>query len=129
MFLLWWLDLSCIYIGSLGLLYQSSPSYSPVCPGDTVVFTCNTNTGVVSWADNSDGTGSIGFSSNAIGQPPRQIGIFKVALISVNGMMFVSTATVDNVTHSQSSSNIYCSADTINYNEMETLTVRSMLWS
>ena len=95
-----------------------------------MVFTCNTSTGMVSWADNSDGTGNIGFfSSNAIGQPPRQIGIFKVALISVNGMMFVSTATVNNVTYSQSSSNIYCSADTVNYNDMETLTVRSMLQS
>ena len=92
-----------------------------------MVFTCTTNTGIVSWADNSDGTGNRGFSSsNAIGQPPRQIGIFKVALISVNGMMFVSTATVDNVTYSQSSSSIYCSADTINYNDMETLIVRSM---
>ena len=93
-----------------------------------MVFTCTTNTGFVSWADNSDGTGNIGFSSsNAIGQPPRQLGIFKIALISVNGMMFVSTATVDNVTYSQSSTNIYCSADSINYNDMDTLTVRSKL--
>ena len=112
----------------LGLLYQSSPSYSPVCPGDTVVFTCITNTGYIFWADNSDGTGALGYtSSNAIGQPPRQLGIFKIALTSVNGIMFVSTATVDNVTHSQSSSNIYCSADAMNYNDMDTLTVRGKL--
>ena len=112
----------------LGLLYQSSSSYSPVCPGDNVVFTCTTNTGMVSWANNSDGTGALGYtSSNAIGQPPRQLGIFKIALISVNGSMFVSTATVDNVTYSQSSSNIYCSADAINFNDMDTLTVRGKL--
>ena len=93
-----------------------------------MVFTCTTNTGMVSWADNSDGTGNIGFfSSNSIGQPPRQLGIFEIALISVNGMMFVSTATVDNVTYSQSSSNIYCSADTVNYNDMGTLPVRGNL--
>ena len=93
-----------------------------------MVFTCTSNTGIVSWTDNSDGTGSIGLSSsNAIGQPPRQLGIFKIALISVNGMMFVSTATVDNVTYSQSSSNIYCSTDTKNYNGMNTLTVRGKL--
>ena len=87
-----------------------------------MVFTCITNTGFVSWADHSDGTGAIGYNSaNAIGQPPRQLGIFKIALTSVNGMMFVSTATVDNVTYSQSSSNIYCSADAINFNDVDTL--------
>ena len=93
-----------------------------------MVFTCTTNTGFVSWADNSDGTGPLGYNSaNSIGQPPRQLGIFKIALISVNGSMFVSTATVDNVTYSQSSSNIYCSADGINYNDMDTLTIKGGL--
>ena len=93
-----------------------------------MVFTCTTNTGFVSWDDNSDGTGSIGYTSaNAIGQPPRQLGIFKIALTNVNGMMFVSTATVDNVTYSQSSSNIYCSADGINFNDKDTLTLRGEL--
>ena len=93
-----------------------------------MVFTCTTNTGLVSWTENSDGTGALGYNSaNAIGQPPRQLGIFKIALTSVNGSMFVSTATVDNVTYSQSSSNIYCSADAINFNDMDTLTVRSKL--
>ena len=93
-----------------------------------MVFTCITNTGFVSWADTSDGTGALGYNSaNAIGQPPRQLGIFKLALISVNGSMFVSTATVDNVTYSQSSSNIYCSADAINFNDIDTLTIRGEL--
>ena len=64
-----------------------------------MVFTCTTNTGFVSWTDNFDGNGALGFSgSNSIGHPPRQFGIFKIALISVNGNMFVSTATVDNAT-------------------------------
>ena len=93
-----------------------------------MIFTCTTNTGFVLWADNADGTGALGYNSaNAIGQPPRQLGIFKIALISLNGMMFVSTATVDNVTYSQSSSNIYCSADAMNYNDIDTLTVRGEL--
>ena len=92
-----------------------------------MVFTCTTNTGLVSWTD-SDGNGALGYNSaNAIGQPLRQLGIFKIALISVNGSMFVSTATVDNVTYSQSSSNIYCSADATNYNDMDTLTVKGEL--
>ena len=117
----------CHYL-IIGLLYQSSPSYSPVCPGDTVVFTCTTNTGFVSWADNSDGNGKNGYNkANAIEQPPKQLGIFKLALISVNGSMFVSTATVDNVTYSQSSSNIYCSTDGMNFNDMDTLTIRGEL--
>ena len=93
-----------------------------------MVFTCTTNTGFVSWAENSDGTGKNGYNSaNAIGQPPNQLGIFKLALTSVNGMMFVSTATVDNVTYSQSSTNIYCSADAINFNATGTLTIRGEL--
>ena len=93
-----------------------------------MVFTCTTNTGFVSWADNSDGTGSIGYNSdNAIGQPPRQLDIFKIALTNVNGMMFVSTATVDNVIYSQSSTSIFCSADGINFNDKDTLTLRGEL--
>ena len=116
------------YIQNVGLLYQSSPSYFPVCPGDNVIFTCITNTGYIFWADNSDGTDNIGFSgSNAIGQPPQQLGIFKIALTDVNGSMFVSTATVDNVTYSQSCTSIYCSVDSMTYNKMETLIVRSKL--
>ena len=88
-----------------------------------MVFTCTTNTGFVSWADNSDGTGLIGYNSaNSIGQPPKQLGIFKLSL-HVNGSLFVSTATVDNATYSQSFSNIYCSADAMNFNDMDTLTV------
>ena len=93
-----------------------------------MVFTCITYTGFVSWDDNSDGTGALGFSSsNAIGQPPRQLGIFKIVLISVNGSLFVSTATVDNVTYSQSSTSIFCSADAINFNDTGTLTIRGEL--
>ena len=92
-----------------------------------MVFTCIKNTSHVSWTDKPDGHGAVGYSADGIGQPPRQLGIFKLTLISVNGSMFVSTATVDNVTYSQSSSNIYCSADAINFNDMDTLTVRSEL--
>ena len=91
------------------------------------LINCTTNTRFVSWADNSDGNGAVGYNSaNAIGQPPRQLEIFKLALISVNGTMFVSTATVDNVAYSQSSTNIYCS-DAINFNDINTLTVRGEL--
>ena len=83
---------------SLGLLYQSSPSYSPVCPGDIKIFICTSNTGYIFWAEMSTGTGALRYtSSNAIGQPSRHLGIFKIALICVNRMIFVSTATVDNV--------------------------------
>ena len=93
-----------------------------------MVFTCTTNTGLVSWTDKPDGNGPLGYNSaNGIGQPPRQLGIFNIALTSVNGSMFVSTATVDNVTYSQSYSNIYCSADATNFNDMDRLIVRGEL--
>ena len=94
-----------------------------------MVFTCITTTSKIYWADNSDGNNAWGYtSSDAIRQPPRQLGIFKIVLTNVSGMMFISTATVDNVTYSQLSTNIYCSADLMSgYNDMDTLTVRGKL--
>ena len=53
-------------ISLTGLLIQSSPSYTPVCPGDTVIFTCTTSTtGQLFWSLNSQGTGEIGYSTGS----------------------------------------------------------------
>ena len=89
-----------------------------------MVFTCTSNTGYIRWTDN-DGTGAVEYSrSQQIQKQQKQLGIFKLALTSVNGMMVVSTATVDNVTYSQSSTNIYCTGKPLVYNDTDTLTVR-----
>ena len=113
-------------ISLTGLLIQSSPSYTPVCPGDTVIFTCSSTTGRVSWALNSDGTNSIGYTnSDQLDAPPTQLGIFTVDLVSANGSNFTSTATVHNVTISQTGTDIYCAIEIGNFNQMDTLNVRS----
>ena len=52
-------------ISLTGLLIQSSPSYTPVCPGDTVIFTCSSTTGQLFWSLNSQGTGEIGYTTGS----------------------------------------------------------------
>ena len=43
-------------ISLTGLLIQSSPSYTPVCPGDTVIFTCSLTAAGIYWSLNSVGS-------------------------------------------------------------------------
>ena len=102
-------------ISLTGLLIQSSPSYTPVCPGDTVIFTCTTSTtGQLFWSLNSQVTGyttgsSIGFD--------QTLDIFTLNLTNISGFTLTSTATVHSVTISQTDTDIYCSADGNNYIE------------
>ena len=113
-------------ISLTGLLIQSSPSYTPVCPGDTVIFTCSSTTGRVTWALDSNGNSNSGYTdSDQLDAPPTQLGIFIVDLVSANGSNFTSTATVHSVTISQTGTDIYCSVEFGNYNQMDTLNVIS----
>ena len=64
-------------------------------------------------------------NSDQLDAPPRQLGIFFVDLVSANGSNFTSTATVHNVTITQTGTDIYCGVEIGNYNEMDTLNVRS----
>ena len=111
-------------ISLTGLLYQSSPSYTPVCPGDTVIFTCSLTTGGLYW---SNGNVTKGYLSIAATLGTMQhLGIFTLNLISKSPNL-TSTATVHSVTISQTGTDIYCSSD-LNFNQMvqmDTLNVRS----
>ena len=58
-------------ISLTGLLIQSSPLYDPVCPGDSVTFTCSTNSFVaITWSLSQYGT-HIGLLNKSL-----QLGIF-----------------------------------------------------
>ena len=114
-------------ISLTGLLIQSSPSYTPVCPGDTVIFTCSSTTGYVYWSLNSNGDGSLGYAAQfSMLGTPLQLGIFTLNLTSKSPNL-TSTATVHNVTISQTGIDIYCSPDAA-FNQMvqmESLNVTS----
>ena len=115
-------------ISLTGLLIQSSPSYTPVCPGDTVIFTCTTSTtGDVAWSLDSGGGDSREYLNTAAVGTLQQLGIFTFNLTSKSPNL-TSTATVHNVTISQTGTDIYCSSDPVNFNQfaqMDTLNVIS----
>ena len=114
-------------ISLTGLLIQSSPSYTPVCPGDTVIFTCSSTTGYVYWSLDSDGTNNRGYLSITTLGIIQHLGIFTFNLTSKSPNL-TSTATVHSVTISQTGTDIYCSVDAFNFNQfaqMDTLNVKS----
>ena len=88
-------------------LNQTSPLYSPVYVGDTVVFTCI-----------ASGTGSA-VSRRDKGIPrvldnvtlSLVVDSFTVSVIKINGTTVVSTATVQTVTLQLNGANISCSAN------------------
>ena len=84
-------------------------SADSVCPGDTVVFTCVTDTGQLAWGSN--GHNYLYYST---GKPARTIYIFTVNLCNVSGMIFISTATLHNVQLSHNGTVIICSGMTFN---------------
>ena len=76
-----------------------------VCPGDTVVFTCVTDTGQLQWS------GSINAAYHSSNEPVQVViksGIFDLQLINVTGMTLVSTATAYNVSMTDDGMNITC---------------------
>ena len=82
-------------------------SADSVCPGDTVVFTCVTDTGSLVWISN--GHNYLYYSSGQLEQTVQSVYIFTVKLSNVSGMIFMSTATVDNVQLSHNGTVITCS--------------------
>ena len=61
-----------------------------MCPEDTIVFTCTTDTGELVWS--SDGVNEVFYAET--GQTIRMMGIFELNLTSATEMMMVLTATV-----------------------------------
>ena len=103
-------------ISLTGLLIQSSPSYTPVCPGDTVIFTCSSTSGLLYWSLNSGGGDNRGYLSSSTLGIIQHLGIFTFNLTGKSPNL-TSTATVHNVTISQTGTDIYCSSD-VNFNQM-----------
>ena len=77
-----------------------------MCPGGTLIFTCVTDTGQLAWDTESNNSNHLYYTS---GQPTAVVGIFTVNLISVTGMVLVSTATVHNVQLSHNGAVVTCS--------------------
>ena len=98
-------------------------SADSVCPGDTVVFTCVTDTGQLAWLSN--GHNSLYYSA---GQPTWTVYIFTVKLCNVTGMIFISTATLHNVQLSHNGTVIICSDTTfIGSSIKETVQISGMI--
>ena len=81
-----------------------------MCPGDTVVFTCVTDTAPLIWSSN--GATETYFTPNQVNEAARTLGIFSLQLVATTGG-FKSTATVHNVLLYQDGTNITCS-DNVN---------------
>jgi hypothetical protein len=116
-----------INVGSATTLSQTDPSYVPVCPGDTVIFTCTTTTGAVAWTiDLGMGASAArSFDSNAAIGSTEHVYPYTYTLVNRTGNDVESTVTVTDVTYSLTGTIIFCSDDGMNYNDMVTLTVRS----
>ena len=83
--------IACMYVNACSTVTLDSSSDS-LCPGDTVVFTCATDTGELIWA-----VGDSEVFFNNISMPTDTFPPFDLMLISQNGKNFISTATIDNV--------------------------------
>ena len=79
-----------------------------MCPGDDVVFTCNSTSGLISWALDSNGITKRTFTSANQVNSTETLGIFRLVLTSINSLTITSTATVYDSTTNQTSTNIYC---------------------
>ena len=86
---------------------QTAPSYTPVCPGDRLVFTCITdvNMGVL-WRGNNGGTLAMTSTSSA-----ATVDSFSVRVTEHNSTTFVTTATIESVPLQLNGDSIGCSGD------------------
>ena len=89
-------------------LEQTLPDNNlPVCSSQTLVYTCNTTTGVIRW---QEGDKSITYSTDItltlnVSEPLR---LFTVQLVSINGNDLSSTATSQNTSSSDEGTTIVC---------------------
>ena len=80
-----------------------------VCPRDTVVFTCVTDTDRLQWTNDNDDT-KLYYSTSQVNQPAVTNfgGIFVLKLIHASANRFVSTATAYKVSLNNDGVNITC---------------------
>ena len=88
-------------------------SADSVCPGDTVVFTCVTDTAPLVWSTSVNEHVKVYYSPDQVNEPAVTIGgIFTVKLVNTTGQ-FESTATAYNVSSDYDGVNIIC-GNTVN---------------
>ena len=107
--------LNCNYTIPTTVGLESSSNQT--CPGDTVTYTCVTDTGELVWDvnDNQQVLFTVDY------HPPQQLDTFTVNLTNISGTVIVSTATINNVLLEYNGTVLSCSdnatphlADTIN---------------
>ena len=91
-----------------------------MCPGDTLVFTCTTDTGALIWYINGTTQNAFFIEADQLNST-ESLDIFTLSLIDIIGATLVSTATVQNVNIENNGTIIICSD--IN-NQIKTLEVR-----
>ena len=90
-----------------------TPSADSVCPGDTVVFTCVTDTGRLVWIVNNS-VDHVSFHSISQVKMIVTKQIFKLLLVNVTGIdnkTYLSTATAHNVLPDYNGTKIACVDD------------------
>ena len=86
---------------------QTTPSYSPVCPGDRLVFTCITGVSMgVLWRGNNGGTLAMTSTSFA-----ATVDSFSVRVAKHNNTTLVTTATIESVQVQLNGKNVGCSGN------------------
>ena len=86
-------------------------SADSVCPGDTVVFTCVTDTAPLIWSTSVNEHVKVYYQSGQVNEPAVNLGgNFRVKLVSTTGQL-ESTATAYNVSSDYNGVNITCNND------------------
>ena len=88
------------------ILVSLNSSTVRVCHGDTLVFTCITDTGALIWG--IDGSNQVFFEPEQLNSI-ASLGIFALSLINITGTTLVSTATVHDVIIENNGTIIACS--------------------
>ena len=96
---------TCILVSTVTL----DSSSDSVCPGDTVVFTCATDTGELIWDIDEN---QFYFSTSQVPNVYPSFP-FKFSLISTQGANIITTATVDNVQLDDNGTVITCADNSI----------------
>ena len=102
-------DINCNRTISTTVILIQKSSSNQTCPGDTVTYTCVTDTGELVWRENN--SQQVLFAEYI--HSPQQLDIFTVNLTKISGMVIESTATISNVLLQHNSTILSCSDNAI----------------
>ena len=101
--------LNLMLAASAAELVKSSPPYTPVCPGDKVVLTCTTSTGLTFWR--------VSGPNAKIVIVPESGTVFTTLILNItkrNGKTVVSTGTYESINKSLNGTVIGCTGGSVN---------------